>query len=326
MDWYACARSFSRVVELGSFSRVAAAEGSKVSTVSRAIAALEADLGAALFNRSTRRLHLTEIGTQFHERVTRILAEIESARQDATALNATPRGRLRLSVPPGFGSRHVAPHLADFLLAHPDIHLDVAEEGIAADLIGSGTDLAIRIGTLPDSTLLGRRLAPERRLLVAGASVPARTTSIAHPSELADHECLVGTPSRACWRFRPVATPEAAPTEVLVGGRLRADDPALLLAAVRDGFGIGLLPSWLVSADLRAGRLVSLLPGWIAASGAGSDPAVWAVYPPKKVVPPKVKAFLSFLEARFGRVPYWDRDPGPGPGKTPSRREVSPGS
>jgi DNA-binding transcriptional LysR family regulator len=167
MDYFAGMRAFVRAVELGSFSRAAAEEGVKVSTVSRYVTALETDLGAALFNRSTRRLHLTEVGTTFFDRAVAILAEVADARLAATALNATPQGLLRINVPGAFGRRHVVPHLADFLAAFPDIQVDATLADETVDLIASGADVAVRIGALADSTLVAKRLAPQRRRLVA---------------------------------------------------------------------------------------------------------------------------------------------------------------
>src|ERR1700757_1467957 len=119
MDYFAAMRAFARAVDLGSFSKAAAEEGVKVSTVSRYVTALEADLGAALFNRSTRRLHLTEVGTAFYDRAVRILEEVGDARQAVTSLNLRPQGLLRINIPGGFGRRHIVPHLPDFLAAYP---------------------------------------------------------------------------------------------------------------------------------------------------------------------------------------------------------------
>jgi DNA-binding transcriptional LysR family regulator len=308
MDYFAGMRAFVRAVELGSFSRAAAEEGVKVSTISRYVTALETDLGAALLNRSTRRLHLTEVGTTFFDRAVAILAEVADARLAATALNATPQGLLRINVPGAFGRRHVVPHLADFLAAFPDIQVDATLTDETVDLIASGADVAVRIGALADSTLVAKRLAPQRRRLVAAPAYLAGRRPVAAPHDLTDHDCLqFALQPKQAWYFMPHDGPTTEPLEVAVRGRLRANDSEALLDAALAGLGIALLPTWLTGEATSTGRLVPLLPDWEASIAAGPQRAIWGVYPPKKVVSPKVRAFLSFIEARFGKPPYWDR-------------------
>ncbi len=308
MDYFAGMRAFVRAVELGSFSRAAAEEGVKVSTVSRYVTALEADLGAALFNRSTRRLHLTAVGATFHDRAVRILAGVADARLEAASLNMRPQVLLRINIPGGFGRRHVVPHLPDFLAAYPDIQVDATLADETVDLIASGADLAVRIGALADSSLVAKRLAPQRRLLVAAPSYVADRRPLAVPSDLEDHDCLqFALQPKQAWYFVPHDAPTPEPLEIAVRGRLRAIDSEALLDAVLAGLGIALLPSWLTGDAIKAGQLIPLLPDWEASIAPGAPRAVWAVYPPKKVVSPKVRAFLSFIEARFGHPPYWDR-------------------
>jgi DNA-binding transcriptional LysR family regulator len=307
MDYFAGMRAFVHAVELGSFSRAAAEEGVKVSTVSRYVTALETDLGAALFNRSTRRLHLTEVGTTFYDRAAAILAEVADARLAATSLNAKPQGLLRINIPGAFGRRHIVPHLPDFLAAHPDIRVDATLTDETVDLIASGADIAVRIGALADSTLMAKRLAPQRRRLVAAPAYLAGRRPVTAPKDLNNHDCLQSAlqPKQA-WYFRSHDAPTAELLEVAVRGRLRANDSEALLDAALAGLGIALLPTWLTGEATMAGRLTLLLPDWEALIAAGPQRAIWGVYPPKKVVSPKVHAFLSFIEARFGKPPYWD--------------------
>jgi DNA-binding transcriptional LysR family regulator len=307
VDYFAGMRAFVRAVELGSFSRAAAEEGVKVSTVSRYVTALEADLGAALFNRSTRRLHLTEVGTTFYDRAVRIVAEVADARLAATSLNVRPQGLLRINIPGAFGRRHVVPHLPDFLAAYPDIQVDATLTDETVNLIASGADVAVRIGALADSTLVARRLAPQRRLLVAAPAYLADRRPVAVPSDLEDHDCLLfALQPKQVWYFLAHDPPTTEPLEVPVRGRLRANDSEALLDAVLASLGIALLPTWLTGEAIMAGRLTPLLPDWEALIAPGPQRAIWGVYPPKKVVSPKVRTFLSFIEARFGKPPYWD--------------------
>ncbi len=310
MDYLAAIRAFVRSVDLGSFSRAAAEGGVKVSTVSRYVSALEADLGAALLNRSTRRLHLTEAGATFYERAAQILADVEEARSATASLNARPQGLLRLNIPGAFGRRHVVPHLKDFLAAYPDIRIDATLTDATVDLIETGADVAVRIGALADSTLVARRLASHRRALVASPDYLATRPPLDTPDQLAGHDCLLFAlqPANA-WYFRRGDPAVAEPREVKVAGRLRANDSEALLEAALAGLGVALLPTWLIGEDLRAGRLLAPLSAWEWLIAPGPERAIWGVYPPKKVVSPKVRAFLTFLSQRFGTPAYWDRRP-----------------
>jgi DNA-binding transcriptional LysR family regulator len=308
MDYLAAMRAFVRAVELGSFSRAAAEEKQKVSTVSRYVSALEADLGAALLNRSTRRLHLTEAGATFYERAVAVLAGVEEAREATISLNATPQGLLRINVPGAFGRHHVVPHLPAFRAAYPRIRLDVTLTDVTVDLIETGTDVAIRIGALADSALVAKRLAPQRRLLVCGPDYLARQGAVATPEALAGRDCLNFTLQPGdSWYFRPAGGQDAEALEVKAQGPFRANDSEALLYAARADMGFALLPSWLVAEDMQAGRLVDALPGWEGAIAQGPARAIWGVYPPKKTVSPKVRAFLAFFASCYGKPPYWDR-------------------
>jgi DNA-binding transcriptional LysR family regulator len=311
MDYLAAMRAFVRAVDLGSFSR-AGAEGSlKVSTVSRYVTALEADLGAALLNRSTRRLHLTEVGAAFYERAAAIIADVEDARLATASLNAKPQGLLRINVPGAFGRRHVVPHLKDFRDAYPLIRLDVTLTDITVNLIETGSDVAVRIGALADSALVARRLAPQRRGLVGSPGYLRQHGPPKEPRDLGRHQCLLFAlqPTDA-WYFRRTDEPEGDQVETKIQGCFRANDSEALLQAVRDGLGLALLPSWLLTEDLRTGRLTPLLAGWECDIARGPQPAIWGVYPPKKTVSPKVRAFLDFLAGRYGKPPYWDGEGG----------------
>lgn len=307
MDYFEAMSAFVRSAELGSFSKAAAESGAKVSTVSRYVSGLEADLGASLFNRSTRRLHLTEAGQLFYERAKEILSDVDDARNTTRSLNNHPQGLLRISIPLVFGRRHVMAHMRDFLGAYPDIRLDATLTESTVDLIETGTDVAVRMGALVDSTLIVRKLAPLRRILVASPLYLQTHGAPDQPDDLQRHECLLyALQPAAAWYYRQA--PDATdPIEVRVQGRMRANDIETLREAALSGMGIALLPTWVVGLDVREKALVEVLPGreWLIAPGP--ERAIWAVYPPKKVVAPKVRAFISFLAERFGQPPYWDR-------------------
>ncbi|MDR3435394.1 LysR family transcriptional regulator [Telmatospirillum sp.] len=303
MDYLAALRLFVRTVELGSFSKAADDRAVKISSVSRAVAALESDLGVALLNRSTRRLHATEAGLEFFERAQKILADVQDAREQIASLNGRPQGLLRINIPGAFGRRHVLPLLPAFLARYPDIRVDATLTDQTVDLIDAGADLAIRIGALPNSSLIGKKLAPHRRLLCASPGYLATHPAIAHPKDLADQACLRFSLLQPLdhWHFNR----DAESLDVAVSGPLTANDSEALLEAALQGLGIALLPTWLTGGDMNAGRLASVLPDWQASLAPG-DRSIWGVYPPKKNVSPKVRAFLDFVEERFGRPPYWD--------------------
>jgi DNA-binding transcriptional LysR family regulator len=255
---------------------------------------------------------LTEAGATFYQHALPILAGLEEARLATTSLNERPRGVLRINIPSAFGRRHVMPHLKDFLAAYPDIGVDATLTDATVNLIETGADLAIRIGALADSSLVARQLAPHRRALVASSGYLATHSPPETPDSLRRHQCLpFALQPTDAWYFLPrtdAAGPlPADPLEVKITGRLRANDSEALLGAALDGFGIALLPTWLAAEDIRAGRLVPLLPNWEVRIAPGPPRAIWGIYPPKKIVAPKVTAFLAFLTDRFGKPPYWDR-------------------
>jgi DNA-binding transcriptional LysR family regulator len=308
MDYLTAMRSFVSAVDLGSFSKAATKEGIKASTISRYVGALEADLGVALFNRSTRWSHLTEAGGAFYDHAVRILADVEGARLATASLNAHPQGLLRINIPGSFSRRHIIPHLKDFLCEFPNIRVDATLTDDTVNLIDSGADVAVRIGALSDSSLVAKRLAPHHGVLVASQVYLAERAAIGQPRDLEDHECLsFALQPKQTWYLRRREDLATEPLQIAVGGRLRANDSEVLLGAALAGLGVALLPAWLVDREVRSGQLTEILPAWEGLIALGPERAIWGVYPPKKVVSPKVRAFLTFLAMRFGKPPYWDR-------------------
>ncbi len=304
MDQLTQLRYFVRAAELGNFSRAAQEARVKPSSVSRAITELEAQLGAALFNRSTRRLHLTEVGAAFLRRARRILDELEEAYTDASALNARPQGLLRLNAPAAFGRLHIMPFLPLFAAQYPDIRLDVTFTDAIVDIIETGTDLAIRTGTLPDTRLKARKLAPHRRVLCAAPGFLAAHGPIETPSDL--QHCPAALFSRQPSDRWVLIDAAGKREDVVCSGHFRANDSEALLAASVAGLGMALLPSWIAGDALQTGQLVRLLPRFEAMFAPG-ERFVWAVYPPKRIVAPKVRVFIDGFAAHIGAPPYWDR-------------------
>jgi len=294
---------FASVVEAGSFSEAGRRLGRRPSTVSRQVTALEDRLGARLFDRSTRSLTLTEAGRAYHRRVVRVLADLEEAAETISHLQAAPRGVLRVSAPVAFGRLQLAPAMPDFLARHPELTVDMTLTDRFVDLIEEHEDLAIRVGELADSSLIARRLAPNRRILCASADYLARHGTPVRAADLADHNCLIyrSAPGRAVWRLAD----GGETIDVPVSGRFYSNNAEALHAAVRGGLGIGLLATYIVGPDVAAGRLRQVL-GQVHASRTTLDTAIHAVYPPGRHLSPKVRAFVDYFAALYGERPHWD--------------------
>jgi DNA-binding transcriptional LysR family regulator len=301
MDRLAAIEAFVRVAECGSFSKAAERLHSSKSVVSRQVGALEAELGARLLHRTTRALTLTEAGRSYFAQAARILADLAEANASVGQLQAAPRGRLHVSAPMSFGFLHLAPAVPDFLDRYPDVEIELAMNDRYVDLVDEGFDMAVRIGKLEDSSLVARKLAPARRTVCAAPAYLQARGVPGSPDDLKAHECLcysnVG-PSQE-WRF---VRPDGRPWPVEVRGRLHANNGDALRAAALRGFGLAVLPSFLVGRDFQSGALVSVLEAFMP-----QDSAVYAVYPHARHLSPKVRAFVDFLAERFAPDPYWDR-------------------
>ncbi|MBF0155316.1 MAG: LysR family transcriptional regulator [Magnetococcales bacterium] len=292
MDRLACMESFVRVVESGSFAAAARKSGLSRSAVSKYIETLESHLGVRLINRTTRQLHLTTEGELYYPYCRRILEDVDEAEQSVSHLHATPRGLLRVSAPVSFGTRYLAPATADFLLKYPGIELDLVLNDRFVDLIEEGFDLAVRIGTLEDSTLMARRLTTTRLIPCASPTYLAKHGKPTTPADLTRHVCLLYsyTASPNVWRFRH----QGEEHSVRITGPLRANNGEALCAAARAGLGVALLPGFLVDEELRLGVLEPLLTDY-------SLPTIGihAVCPSNRHLSTKVREFIDFLASRF---------------------------
>ncbi|MGV2293237.1 LysR family transcriptional regulator [Trinickia sp. YCB016] len=310
MDYFAAIRAFLSAAELGSFSKAAARIEVKTSTVSRYITELERDLGIALFNRSTRGLVLTEGGRVFREQAVVVVKSLEEAREVTSSLNSSPRGLLRVTMPCSFGRRHVIRHLPEFMDRYPKIDVDVVMTDEVLNIIKSGIDLAIRIGVLPDSQLMARQLAAHRRVVCASPAYVAQHGAPGSPADLAAHAALrFSRVEDDRWLLINRVHTKQEAVSVTLRGRLRLDDTEAVLDLAMAGRGVALLPTWAIGDALRDGKLVQLLPEW-EAQPARAAAAVWAVYPPKKTVSSKVRAFIDFYTAVFNREGCFDATPG----------------
>ncbi|HEY7370535.1 MAG TPA: LysR family transcriptional regulator [Polyangia bacterium] len=293
--------AFATAAERGSFTRAAATLGRDATAISRRVQALERRLGVRLLERTTRRIAVTEAGRLFLERVRSVLVAIADAEDEVSShAGGPPRGTLRLALPATFGRMWIAPLLADFLAAHPQVKVEAALSERAVDLVGEGFDAAIRLGALGASNLVARKLAPRRRLLCAAPAYVARHGRPSAPAELEAHACLAfsGYASHPYWRLTNAKGQRAS---VRARGPLVADDAEALVEAAVRGAGVVMCSDWLVGRQLRDGRLVSILDAW----NIDDEGAIYAVVASKRLLPAKTRAFVSWIAAQLAPVPPW---------------------
>jgi len=288
--------AFVDVVEAGGFRAAAARSGRTASALSKRVRALEERLGARLLNRTTRHVAPTDVGRALFDRARAILADLDDAEAAVAELSAEPRGPLRIGAPMDFGRRYLADPLAAFAAAHPGISLDVQLTDRFVDVVGEGFDLVVRIGDLPDSNLVARRLAPCRRAFVAAPAYLERVRQPVHDGHPAPLDRLsYSLESGRSW------TVDGA---IVAGSeRHRADNGELLRAFARAGLGVALLPTFLVGDDLRDGSLVE-----VRTPSPETDLAIHAVTPHRKLLTTKVRLLIERLRRAFGADPPWDRD------------------
>ncbi len=283
---------FAGVADAGSFVGAADALGMSKAAVSRHVSDLEQRLGVRLMQRTTRKLSLTPEGEVFLSRCRDILASIEASEAELSTRTASASGLLKVSVPVSFATRHLAPLWSDFLAAHPLLTLDVQLVDRVVDLVDEGFDLAVRIARLPDSSLVSRKLASTRLVLCAAPSYLRRRGTPRHPDDLAAHDVigysLLATPGQ--WLLQGPGGPVTVKTKP----RLWTNNGDTSVAAAVRGAGIDLQPTFLIADELASGRLVEVLPGWQAA-----ELGIYAVYPSRKFVLPKVRALVDFLAGAF---------------------------
>ncbi len=283
---------FVRVVEKGSFS--AAAEDFRISAtmVGKHIAALEERLGTRLLNRTTRRQSLTEVGRIYYQRCKQALAEVEAADACANELQATPRGLLRMNAPVSFGANALIAAIDDYLAQYPDVQIELTLNDRIVNLVEEGYELAVRIGSLPDSSLIARPLRPYRMVVCAAPAYLEAHDLVQTPEQLGTHNCLgfIYSIAQTHWRF----TDGESSREVEIKGNLRVNNGQALRTAALRGMGIIMQPEVLLADDIAAGRLVRILPEHELPSYP-----MHLVYPSHRNMTPKLKSFVEFVVARF---------------------------
>ncbi|WP_042442628.1 LysR family transcriptional regulator [Azospirillum sp. B510] len=290
--------AFVKVVEEGSFTKAAQRLRLPKTTLSRKVRDLERRLGIRLLHRTTRRIGLTEAGTVYFEHCRRIAGELEQAESAVAQLRDSPRGWLRITTPPSFGMKVIAPLLPEFRARYPDVRIDLVLSHENLDLVAREIDLAIRMGALQDSTMAARKLGVLRRHVYAAPSYCSTYGMPGHPDELVRHLTLANMtarrPSGFGWRlFRTDGGLEEM-VDAAIDPVMAADDPEMLIPTLLAGGGLALATDFAMRSYRADGQVERVLDGW-----KGSDVDLHAVFPGGRIQPPKLRSFLDFLAGRI---------------------------
>lgn len=285
----------------GSLSAAARVEGVTPAIMARRLDALEERLGSRLMHRTTRRISMTESGQNYLEDCVRILNDLASAEASASRGSIQATGHLRVTAPAGFGRRHVAPHVQRFLAQHHDVSVSLDLSDRLVDLVNEGFDCGIRLGELADSNLVSVRLAEMRRVVVGAPAYFQKHGMPQTPDDLLKHDCLALGPQRG-WTFRthPGSSAHVKTRSVRVKGPMECNDGVVLAEWARSGGGLAWRSMWEVGEDLQSGRLISVLDDWAAPSVG-----IYAVFPERRHLPLKVRAFVDLLKDAYAEKDYW---------------------
>ncbi|WP_293006270.1 LysR family transcriptional regulator [Nitrosomonas sp.] len=300
MDRFENMNAFVRVVEAGSISTAADRMNVAKSMVSRRLKELEEHLGVELFHRTTRQMNLTDSGRAFYQQSVRILDDILEAEHATSQIHGALKGSLKIALPLSFGLMHLGPAINEFLQAHPEITFDLDFNDRRVDILTEGFDLAIRIATLPDSSLIARRLSPIQAMMCASPSYLERMGTPQSPQELIKHRCLVYNliSNFENWNLYDTKN-QLIKTKIVP--YLKASNGEFLRDAAVDGLGIILMPTFIVYKEIERGALVPLLTQY-----KSSPLATYAIYPQTRHLSQRVRAFVDFLVKRFEGLSYWD--------------------
>lgn len=292
---------FAKVVEEGSFSSAARVLKLTPSAVSKQIGRLEDRLGVRLLNRTTRQLSATEEGDAFYQRCVRILTDMEEAELAVSQRHAAPRGTLRVNCGVAFGKHQISPLIPEFLERYPDVSVEMTLTDVIADLVEEGQDIAIRFGQLQDSSMVARQLAVSRRAICCSPDYLIRHGEPKDPRELAEHNCLTfaTSPHLNDWIFR---MPDGGEFPFKAVGNFTANNGETIHEMVLAGLGIARLAEFLVAPEVQEGKLVRILKPFYR----DVEVPIHAVYPTRRHLSPKVRAFVDFMVEKFNPVPPWE--------------------
>lgn len=299
MDHFKQITTFAAVATKGSLSAAAREEGVAPAVISRRLDALEERLGVKLLLRTTRTLNLTYEGSAFLEDCQRILNDLANAEASVSLGGIKASGHLRVSAPGGFGRQHVAPLVHDFVREHPEVTVSLDLSDRVVDLLNENMDCAVRIGVLPDSSLVGVKLADNQRLVVATPTYLQRHGCPMHPGDLVSHNCLnlVSSGAPGGWLF----TINGEATSIRVSGSLSCNDGSSILDWALNDAGLAWRSRWEVQPHLRNGSLVTVLDEFIAPPNA-----IYAVFPQRRHLPLRVRLWIDFLKHRYSVDSYWN--------------------
>lgn len=285
------------VARLRSFAAVARLRNTDPSSVSRIVAGIEEKLGIRVFERSTRRMELTEAGDLYLSRVEPILEQLDSAREEALAIRSAPRGTLRLTASVTFGQQIIGPLLPEFRETFPGIRVEALFTDVMVDLIADRIDLAVRLAPQVSGDLVVTKLCDTRYMVVASPSYLTSVSTPSHPRDLAGHRLVLFPfqPFRSRWLFRDS---DGMVMEQPVNGDLILSPASALRDAALAGLGAALLPDWLVAADVAAGRLIHVLNDWDV-TATNFETAAWLAYPSRSYLPGKTRAMIDFLKSHI---------------------------
>ena len=304
MDKLKAFESFVSVATRGSLTAAARAEGVAPAIMGRRLDALEEHLGVKLLVRTTRRISLTHEGSAFLEDCQRVLSDVANSEASVSAGGIRASGHLRITAPAGFGRRHVAPLVPRFRELHPEVTISLNLSDRVVDIAGEAYDCAVRVGDLPDSSLVSVRIADNRRLCVATPAYLQRHGVPRHPSELSGHDCLTlsseASQTRG-WAFR-MPSPDGGSEVVHLkpGGPLDCSDGQVLHDWCLAGYGMAWRSTWEVEAEIAAGRLVEVLEEYAAPPNG-----IYVVFPQRKHMPLRVRLWIDFLKHNYSQPGFW---------------------
>lgn len=303
MDKLKAFESFVSVATRGSLTAAARAEGVAPAIMGRRLDALEEHLGVKLLVRTTRRINLTHEGSAFLEDCQRLLSDVANAEASVSAGGVKASGHLRITAPAGFGRRHVAPLVPRFLAQHPDVTISLNLSDRVVDLAGEGFDCAVRVGDLPDSSLVSVRIADNRRLCVATPDYLRRHGTPRHPSELAQHDCLTLSSEASQTRGWAFRMPTEGGTEVVYlkpGGPLDCSDGQVLHDWCLSGHGVAWRSTWEVEGEVASGQLVAVLEDYAAPPNG-----IYVLFPQRKHLPLRVRLWIEHLRHHYEQPQFW---------------------
>lgn len=303
MDKLKQLESFVSVATRGGLTAAARAEGVTSAIMGRRLDALEERLGVKLLVRTTRRITLTHEGCAFLEDCQRLLAELGNAEASVSAGGIKASGHLKLTAPAGFGRRHVAPLVPLFRELHPDVRISLSLSDRVVDLVAEGFDCAVRVGDMPDSSLVNVRLADNRRLCVATPTYLKQHGTPTHPNDLSKFDCLTLSSDASQTRGWVFKVPKGNTFELVhqkPGGPLDCSDGEVLHDWCRSGYGIAWRSTWEVAAEIASGALVPVLEDFAAPANG-----IYAVFPASKHLPLRVRLWIDFLKLHYGQARFW---------------------